>query len=328
MLVNDGLLMEDPMAAAKKKVAVVAGATRGAGRGIARALGAAGFTVVCTGRSVRGEPSPYGMPETVDETAAAIPGAIAIRVDHTREDEVAALFARVVAEHGRVDVVVDSVAGEDPALGGWTGMVDTDLGKAELALRQTLVSHLYTARHGALAMRAKQRGLLVEVVEYDLPLGAGGNLVTAVVKTALKALATILAEELRGAKVTAVSVTPGFLRSEAMLRHFGVTAATWRDAGRKDPNFLHSESPLFVGRAVAALAADPHVLAKTGRILSSWELAREYGFTDEDGTRPDWGEHWRRAVVPAMPGLRAGIEHQAAWLEELAARARGQLVPG
>jgi NAD(P)-dependent dehydrogenase (short-subunit alcohol dehydrogenase family) len=309
----------------QKKVAVVAGATRGAGRGIARALGEAGFTVICTGRSVRGEPSPYNMPETIDETAAMIPGAVAVRVDHTREDQVAALFARVGDEHGAIDVVVDSVAGEDPSLGEWSGVVDGDLGGAELALRQTLLSHMLTAKHAALAMRPRKRGLLVEVVEYDLPLGAGGNMVSALVKTSLKCLAATLAAELRAHGVAAVSITPGFLRSESMLRHFKVTPSTWRDAGRQDPHFLHSESPLFVGRAVAALAADPNILARTGALLSSWELAREFGFTDEDGSRPDWGEHWRREVVPTMSELREAIELQAEWLEMLARRAREQL---
>jgi len=305
-------------------VAIVAGATRGAGRGIARGLGEAGFTVICTGRSVRGQPSSYDMPETIDETAAMIPGAIAMRVDHTNEREVEQLFARVTAEHGGVDVVVDSVAGEDPAFGKWSGMVDTDLSRADVALRQALLSHLYTAKHAGLAMRARKRGLLVEVVEHDQLLGAGSNLLSAVVKSSLKLLATILAEDLRKHRVACVSLTPGFLRSENMLRHFGVTAETWRDAGKRDPHFLHSESPLFIGRGVAALAKDPNAMAKTGLILSSWQLAREYGFTDEDGSRPDWGAHWRDDVIDAMH-MRTGIERHIAWLEALTQNARDQL---
>jgi NAD(P)-dependent dehydrogenase (short-subunit alcohol dehydrogenase family) len=304
-----------------KPIAIVAGATRGAGRGIARALGEAGYTVVCTGRSTRGEPSSYNMPETIDETAAMIPGAIARRVDHTREEEVEALFAA----YPDVEVVVDSVAGEDPAFGKWSSMLDTDLSRAELVMRQSLVSHLYTAKYGGRALRKRKRGLLVEVVEHDLLCGAGTNLLSALVKASLKLLAAIVAEELRGKRVTAVSITPGFLRSESMLRHFGVTPATWRDAGKQDPHFLYSESPLFIGRAVAALARDPNASAKTGQILSSWQLAREYGFTDEDGTRPDWGAHWRDTVLPSMPAMRAGIEHHAAWLQTQVARAREQM---
>jgi NAD(P)-dependent dehydrogenase (short-subunit alcohol dehydrogenase family) len=301
--------------------AIVAGATRGAGRGIARALGEAGYTVVCTGRSTRAEPSPYNMPETIDETAAMIPGAIARRVDHTREDEVVALFA----DYPDVEVVVDSVAGEDPAFGAWSSMLDTDLSRAELVLRQALVSHLYTAKYAGRALRKRKRGLLVEVVEYDLLYGAGTNLLSALVKGSLKLLAAIMAEDLRTHGVTAVSITPGFLRSESMLRHFKVTPDTWRDAGKQDPHFLHSESPLFIGRGVAALARDPNASARAGQILSSWQLSREYRFTDEDGSRPDWGAHWRDEVLPTMPAMRAGIERHVAWLGALTANAREQL---
>ena len=306
-----------------KPLALVAGATRGAGRGIARAL-AARYHVICTGRSITNAPSLYAMPETLDETVALIEAAggtaTAVRVDHTDAAAVAQLFADHPA-----DVVVDSVAGEDPSLGAWSGLVDTDLANAGAALQRAVLPRIVTARHAAAALRTAKRGLLIEIVEYDLPLGAGGNLVSAVIKTALKSIATMLAEELRPHGITAVSVTPGFLRSEAMLRHFGVTSSTWREAGARDPSFLHSESPLFIGRAIAAFAADPERFAKTGQILSSWELARTYDLTDEDGTRPDWGAHWQRSVVPSMPPLAAGIEHQAEWLELLARRARAQL---
>jgi NAD(P)-dependent dehydrogenase (short-subunit alcohol dehydrogenase family) len=303
-----------------QRIAIVAGATRGAGRGIARGLGEAGFIVVCTGRSTREQPSDYKMPETIDDTAAMIPNAIARRVDHTREDEVAALFA----EYPNAEVVVDSVAGEDPAFGTWSSMLDTDLSRAERVFRQALISHLYTTKHAGRTLRECKRGLLVEVVEHDLLCGAGTNLLSALIKGSLKLLAALAAEELRPHNVTAVSITPGFLRSESMLRHFKVTAETWRDGGKRDPHFLHSESPLFIGRAVAALANDPNAIAKTGQILSSWQLAREYNFTDEDGSRPDWGVHWRD-ILPSMPQMRAGIEHHAAWLETLVARAREQL---
>jgi NAD(P)-dependent dehydrogenase (short-subunit alcohol dehydrogenase family) len=307
------------------KNAIVCGATRGAGRGIARALGEAGYTVICTGRSRPGEPSPYAMPETLDETVAMIPDAVALRVDHADEAQVAALFERVTREHGPIDVVVDSVAGEDPSLGTWTGMIDTDLAGAETALRRGLLPRIYTATHAARTLRTQKRGLLVEVTEYDLLLGAGGNLVASLIKTALKTMATMLAEELHGHGVTAVAVTPGFLRSEVVLRHFQVSADAWRDGIAADPHFAFSESPLFIGRAIAALAADPKVHARTGALLSSWQLSRDYGFTDEDGTRPDWGEHWRTGVVPSIPGMRAGIEHQRDWLRSLAAVADEQL---
>ncbi len=285
------------------QVAVVAGATRGAGRGIARGLGEAGAIVYCTGRSVPGNPSPYNRPETIDETAAMVTAAggtaVAVRVDHTVEAEVEAFFARVAREHGRLDVLVNSIAGEDQILGGWGTFWKTDLSRGTDALRQTLLSHLITAKHAAPAMIQRRRGLIVEVTEGDTVFGGGGNALSDVVKGSLKCFAARMAGELRSHRVTAVSLTPGYLRSESMLQRFGVTEATWRDGGKKDRNFLESESPLFVGRAVAALAADPGVLDRSGDILSSWELSRDYAFTDYDGRRPDWGVHFG-TILPAV----------------------------
>ena len=308
------------------RVAVVAGATRGAGRGIARALGEAGATVYCTGRSVRGNPSPYKRPETVDETAEMIGAAggtaIPIRVDHTSEDEVKALFARVEKDHGRLDILVNSIAGETPLFPGWGSLEQIDLSNAHEALRHAFVSHLVTAKHGAALMKKKKRGLIVEVTEHDLLLGGGGNIVATLVKTGLKVLAVALAEDLRTHKIAAISITPGFLRSESMLEHFGVTEANWRDGGKKDKHFLQSETPLFVGRAVAALAADPKVLAKSGDIFSSWDVAREYGFSDADGSVPDWGTYGRNVVIPSMTWFKKGTERQVEWLERIAARGR------
>ena len=274
------------------QVAVVAGATRGAGRGIARALGEAGAIVYCTGRSVKGNPSPYKRPETIDETAEMIVAAggtaIPVRVDHSVESEVEALFARVDREHGRVDIVVNSVAGEDPLAGAYGWFWDADLTNAAKALENALLSHIMTAKHAAKLMIRARRGLIVEVTEGD-SLGAGGNPVKQVVKLALKGNALAMAAELHPHGVAAVAITPGFLRSESMLEGFGVTEQNWRDGGKKDKNFLSSESPLYIGRAVAALAADPKILKRSGQLFSSWELAREYQFTDVDGTRPDWG---------------------------------------
>jgi NAD(P)-dependent dehydrogenase (short-subunit alcohol dehydrogenase family) len=296
------------------RVAVVAGATRGAGRGIARALGEAGATVYCTGRSVSGQPSPYNRPETIDETAAMITAsggtAVAVRVDHTVEPEVEALFARVASEHGRVDVLVNSIAGEDPMIGGWGAFWKTDLSRGADAFRQAILSHLITAKHAAAMMIKKRRGLIVEVTEGDTVFGGGGNAIGDVIKSSLKGFAARMAGELRSHRVAAVSITPGFLRSESMLQHFGVTEATWRDAGRKDPNFLESESPLFVGRAVAALAADTRVLDRSGDVLSSWELAREYGVDDYDGRRPDWGRHFA-TILPAIGFVEPYRRHRA-----------------
>jgi NAD(P)-dependent dehydrogenase (short-subunit alcohol dehydrogenase family) len=313
---------------------VVAGATRGAGRGIARALGEAGAIVYCTGRSVRGKPSPYGRRETIEETARLVAAAggtaFAVRVDHTVEAEVEKLFADVDAQHGRVDVVVNSVAGEDPLMKQWGDFWKCDFANADLILRQGLVSHLITAKHAARIMIREKRGLIVEVTESDI-LSAGGNPLAQAVKCGVKIAALHMAAELAAHGVAAVSITPGFLRSESMLEHFGVGEDNWRDGGKKDANFLESESPLYVGRAVAALAADPRVMRSTGQLLSSWGLSREYGFRDEDGRRPDWGAleidftDFPKALLETM---RTGVKLQLDWLEQVTAHTRvflGQL---
>ena len=310
------------------RVALVAGATRGAGRGIARALGEAGATVYCTGRSVRGNPSPYKRPETIDETAAMIKAgggsAIAVRVDHTIERDVKALFRRILRAHKRLDIVVDSVAGEDPLMGQYGFLWQADLTTADAIFRQALTSRIITAKHAALAMMRAKRGLIVEVTENDI-IGGGGNPMAQAVKMAQKTLPLFWAAELAPHHVTLVSLTPGFLRSESMLEHLGVTEDNWREAGKKDSNFLQSESPLFVGRAVAALAADPKVQARTGMLLSSWELARAYGFTDYDGRRPDWGRH--KIDFSVLPPdwtnwFRTGAALNLEWLTTLAARTK------
>jgi NAD(P)-dependent dehydrogenase (short-subunit alcohol dehydrogenase family) len=309
-------------------VAVVAGATRGAGRGIARALAERGAIVYCTGRSMRGHPSPYGRPETIDETAEMIAAsggtAFPVRVDHTVESEVEALFRRIEREHGRLDVVVNSIAGEDPMLAQWGSFWDAKLEQGEAVFRQCLLSHMITAKHAARLMIEKGRGLIVEVTESDL-LGAGGNPMSQAVKLSLKALALNWAAELKPHRVTSVAITPGFLRSESMLERMGVTEANWRDGGKQDPNFLESESPLFVGRGVAALAADDRVLERTGQLLSSWELAREYRFTDYDGRRPDWGaiQIDFSATPPGfLEYMKTGAQMELQWLETIAARTR------
>jgi NAD(P)-dependent dehydrogenase (short-subunit alcohol dehydrogenase family) len=310
------------------RVALVAGATRGAGRGIARALSEAGAMVYCTGRSVKGKPSPYGRPETIDETAAMITAAggkaIAIRVDHTNEVEVKALFRRILRAHKRVDIVVDSVAGEDPLMGAYGFLWEADLHAADAIFRQCLTSRIITAKHAALAMMPAKRGLIVEVTENDM-IGGGGNPMSQAVKMAQKVLPLHWAAELAPHGITVMAVTPGFLRSESMLQHFGVTEENWREAGKNDPNFLQSESPLFVGRAIAALAADPKVPARTGMLFGSWDLGREYGLSDYDGRRPDWGRHKIDfSVLPPtwIDLFRTGADLELTWLTTLAARTK------
>jgi len=310
------------------RIALVAGATRGAGRGIARALGQAGAMVYCTGRSVKGRPSPYNRPETIADTAAMITRdggtATAVRVDHTQEREVKALFRRILRAHGRIDIVVDSVAGEDPLMGVYGSLWEADLTHGETVLRQGLFSRIVTAKQAALAMMPARRGLLIEVTESDM-LGGGGNPMAQAAKMAQKTLPLFWAAELAASRIAVMAITPGFLRSERMLEHFGVTEDNWRDAGTQDANFLESESPLFVGRAVAALAADPQVHRRTGTLVSSWELGREYGFTDYDGRRPDWGRHHIDFSVlpPTLIDLfRTGCALELEWLKTLHARTR------
>jgi NAD(P)-dependent dehydrogenase (short-subunit alcohol dehydrogenase family) len=310
------------------RVALVAGATRGAGRGIARALAEAGATVYCTGRSVKGQPSPYKRPETIDETAALIAAAggtaIARRVDHTNEKEVKALFQRIMRAHKRIDIVVDSVAGEDPLMGVYGFLWQADMKNADAIFRQGLISRITTAKHAALAMRPARRGLIVEVTENDM-LGGGGNPMAQAVKMGQKLLPLFWAAELASHGITVMAITPGFLRSESMLQHFGVTEESWREAGKRDPNFLESESPLFVGRAIAALAADPKIHDRTGMLLSSWEVGREYKLSDYDGRRPDWGRHEIDfSVLPPslIDVFRTGTDLEIQWLTTLAARSR------
>jgi NAD(P)-dependent dehydrogenase (short-subunit alcohol dehydrogenase family) len=276
-------------------VALVAGATRGAGRGIAVELGVRGATVYGTGRSSAGRPSPMGRPETIEETAALVDAAggrgIAVRVDHTEPAQVAALVARIAAERdGRLDVVVNDIWGGDPLTAWgrpfWEHPLDDGLHMQRLAVW----THLITAWHAAPLLVARGRGLIVEVTDGATERYRG-SLFYDLAKASAIRLAQGMAEDLRPHGVTALAVTPGFLRSEAVLDHFGVTADRWRDAIASDEHFAHSETPRFVGRGVAALAADPEVARFAGRALASWELAREYHLDDVDGTRPDWGAH-------------------------------------
>lgn len=279
------------------RVAVVAGATRGAGRGIAVELGAAGATVYATGRSTRGAPSPMGRPETIEETAEMVTArggtGIPVRVDHTVAEDVAALFARVAEEHdGRLDVLVNDIWGGDPLTEWdtpfWEHNLDNGLRMQQLAV----TTHLITSHYGVPLLVGRRGGLVVEVTD-----GTGedyrGSLFYDLAKSSVIRLAYAQAAELRSHGVTAVALTPGFLRSEAMLDHFGVTEESWRDAVATDPHFAQSETPTYIGRVVAALAADPDVDRWSGQALSTGHLAEVYGVTDADGTQPDWPAYAR-----------------------------------
>ncbi|MDP3853806.1 SDR family oxidoreductase [Phenylobacterium sp.] len=271
------------------KVALVAGATRGAGRGIACMLGAAGAVVYCSGRSGAGQVSPMGRPETLEETAALVDGqggeGVAVRTDHTREGEVAALIARVEAERGRLDILVNDIWGGDPMIDWSAKFWELDIGTVRALVDQAVISHMITARHAAPLMLRQGGGLIVEVSDGH-HAGYRGHLLYDLVKSTVNRLGYAMAWDLHGTGVTALALCPGFLRSEAVLSHFGVSEASWRDAVAKDPFFAESESPFFVGRAVAALAADREVHRKAGQVLFAADLAEVYGFTDVDGRRP------------------------------------------
>ncbi len=277
------------------RVAVVAGATRGVGRGIAMMLGEAGATVYCTGRSVRGRlASGKKRPETINETAALVTArggkGFAVRVDHTVEQQVSRLFARVRREQGRLDVLVNDVWGGDALMQWGVPFWKLDMKKGKTMLKRAIWAHVLTSRYGAPLMVERKTGLIVEVTDGDF-LGWRGNLFYDLTKVGAIRLAYSMASDLRDTGVSAVAVTPGFLRSEAMLDRFGVTEENWREHVKKDRHFGESETPWYVGRAVAALAADPAVSAKSGRVFASWTLAREYGFKDRDGRQPDWGRY-------------------------------------
>ena len=275
------------------KVALVAGASRAAGRGIAVELGAAGATVFVTGRTTRNQRSEMNRPETIEETAALVDEAggrgIAAQVDHLVPAEVSALVARIETEAGGLHVLVNDIWGAttmewDKTV--WESSLDVGL----RTLRLAVDTHAITS-HFALPLLIKEPGgLVVEVTDGTAEYNATNYRVSFfydLAKAANLRMAFALAHELEPHGATAVALTPGWLRSEAMLEGFGVTEGNWRDATKRIPHFAISESPRFVGRAVAALAQDPDVARWNGASLSSGQLARTYGFTDLDGSQPD-----------------------------------------
>ena len=279
------------------QVALVAGATRGAGRAIAIELAAAGALVYATGRSTSSSPSPMQRPETIEETAelSAVRGgkALAVRVDHTVPEEVAALLERIDREQaGRLDILINDLWGGDPLAQWGLPFWEHDLEAGLLMQRNAVGSHLITSWYAAPLMVRRGSGLIIEVTD-GINDRYRGSLFYDLAKASVIRLAMAQAEDLRPHNVAALALSPGFLRSEAMLDHFGVTEATWRDAIARDPNFAVSETPFFIGRAVVALASDPDVMSKSGQALATWNLAREYDFTDVDGTQPHWGNHAR-----------------------------------
>jgi NAD(P)-dependent dehydrogenase (short-subunit alcohol dehydrogenase family) len=295
--------------ALRGRVAVVAGATRGAGRGIAAALGEAGATVVCTGRSSRagGLVSDYDRTETIEETAELVTAlgghGIAIAVDHLDPDQVRPLADRIRRDHGRLDVLVNDIWGAETLKGGpgnWDAPIwEFDLDDGLRILRLGIDTHLVTSHHLLPLLLAEPGGLLVEVTDGTTDHNSSRVRLSVfydLVKLAVNRLAFSQGHELAPHGATAVAVTPGWLRSEIMLDAFGVAEENWRDAlaptgsdgGPRAPaDFALSESPRYVGRGVVALASDPARARWNQQSLSSGQLAREYGFTDIDGSQPD-----------------------------------------
>lgn len=293
------------------KVALVAGATRGAGRAIAVELARAGAYVYATGRSSRATgPSDIGRPETIEETGELMQDTggegTALRVDHLEPDQVAGLVDRIEQEQGRLDVLVNDIFGGDRYAQWDKKLWEHDLDGGFRMLRMGIHTHLITCAKALPLILRGEGGLVVEMTdgtsEFNRNFRQGVGFYYDLVKATVERITIGLTAELAGTKCTAVAVTPGWLRSENMLEKFGVTEETWREALEERPHFCISESPTYVARGIVALASDPEVARYAGRVLSSAELARTYGVTDTDGTQPD---SWRYLVEIKTQGRPA-----------------------
>jgi NAD(P)-dependent dehydrogenase (short-subunit alcohol dehydrogenase family) len=291
------------------KVALVCGATRGGGRGSAVALGEAGATVYATGRSTRERRSEINRPETIEETAEMVTAAggegIAVPVDHLDPEQVRGLVERIDAEQGRLDVLVNDIWGAEHLFDWNVPVWEHDLERGLRVLRLAIDTHLITSHHALPLLLRNPGGLVVEVTDGTAEYNAEHYRISMfydLAKTSVIRIAWALGQELADRGATAVALTPGWLRSELMLEHHGVTEANWRDAIERSPHFCISETPRFMGRAIAALAADPDASRWNGQSLSTGQLAQEYGFTDVDGSRPDC---WRYLVEVQEAGAPA-----------------------
>ncbi|WP_210587259.1 SDR family oxidoreductase [Streptomyces sp. GESEQ-35] len=293
------------------KVALVAGASRGAGRGIAVELGAAGATVYVTGRTTRERRSEYDRPETIEDTADLVTEAgghgIAVPTDHLEPAQVRSLVDRIADEQGRLDVLVNDVWGGEK-LFEWDSTVwEHDLDNGLRLLRLAVETHAITSHHALPLLLRSPAGLVVEMTDGTAEYNRENyrvNFFYDLAKSSVLRMAFALGHELGPRGATAVALTPGWLRSEMMLDNYEVREENWRDALKVSPHFAISETPRYVGRAVTALAADPDMARWNGESLSSGSLAQEYGFTDLDGSRPD---AWRYLVEVQDAGKPADV---------------------
>lgn len=284
----------------EKQIALVAGATRGAGRAMAVKLGEAGATVYVTGRTTREELSPMERRETIEDSAELVTKAggkgIPVKVDHTDEHQVRKLIQQIEEEqNGQLDILVNDIWGGDPLTEWGKDVADHDLHKGLQMQKQAVHAHIITSHFALPLMKKNNKGLVVEITD-GTDYNYRGNFYYSLAKISNIHMAKALAQDLKEYNITSIALTPGFLRSEAMLDFFGVTEENWKEGVKVDKHFIASETPYYIGEALKHLALDPDVHRFNGKTLSTWELSDIYNFKDADGTQPHWGNYFREHV--------------------------------
>jgi NAD(P)-dependent dehydrogenase (short-subunit alcohol dehydrogenase family) len=281
------------------KVALVAGGTRGAGRGIAVKLGEAGAIVYVTGRTRVNSQSPMGRKETIEETAELVTKVggigIPIKVDHTVELEVVGLFEQIQKEQGSLDILVNDIWGGDPLTEWGKPIGEHDLHKGLQMQKQAVQSHIITSHYSIPLFKHNNGGIIIEITD-GMDYKPRGSFYYSLAKVSTIHMAQAMAQDLKEFNITSIAISPGFLRSEAMLEQFGVTEENWKDATKIDPHFIASETPYYIGAAIRCLVTDPNREEKTGKVFSTWDLSEEYGFKDVDGSQPHWGNYFKNNV--------------------------------